>query len=99
VATPPSAAAFVASDGPRRGRGLQTEERIKAKRAAASIPIPVDAVVTELLQLAQGQSAIELETTNSTNSESLETAKESSEDSAEEVEDGKVFVAPNHQHA
>jgi hypothetical protein len=60
----------------------QTEERIKAKRAAASVPIPVEAVVNELLQLAQ-RSPMELEEISP---EGLGTTEESSEDSAQDPE-------------
>jgi hypothetical protein len=66
----------------------QTEERIKAKRAAVNVPIPVDAVVSELLHLAQAQVPIELETTDS---EILETAEESSDISAQDAERGRII--------
>jgi hypothetical protein len=75
---------------------MQMEERIKARRAAMGAPVPVDALVSELLQLAQAQAPIELETTDS---ETLETGEESADDSGQEAEEGEVFVAPNHQYA
>jgi hypothetical protein len=46
--------------------GLQPEERIKARRVTSAIP--VDAVVSELLQLAESWPAIELETVESESS-------------------------------
>jgi hypothetical protein len=58
----------------------ETEERLKARRPVTH-SIPVDAVVSELLQLAESQPAIELETVDS------ETAEEHTETDSEPAEE------------
>jgi hypothetical protein len=62
--------------------GLQPEETIKARRPVTSA-IPVDAVVTELLQLTDSTPAIELETVEA---ESSSDPVESEQDPAGESE-------------
>jgi hypothetical protein len=58
----------------------QTEERIRIKRQATSA-IPVDAVVSELLQLAQSQPEIELETIETIDSDVRDNGEEESGES------------------
>ena len=64
----------------------ETEERIRAKRPVSQSRPAVDAVVTELLQLAESQPAIEMETETTAASEIGETATETDSPEDDPVE-------------